>query len=358
MKRVLLTGVTGFVGRNLCLLLAGAPYVVRAALRSPRTEPAGVAEAAGRRGYHLADRSSWGAALEGVDTVIHAAARAHRVNDTAEEPYFEVNARGTLCLARAALRAGVTRFIYVSTIKVNGEGEPDRPYTASDEPHPSDAYARSKWLGEKYLYEVVAATAMQGVVLRAPLVYRPGVKGNFLRLLHWVPNGATRAARRHRQRAQSGKHLESVRFVAPRDGASGGSRRHVDGFRRRRSLDPGAGATNCPRYGPAREAAPAHSGAAAAPGRGTAGKGSGNAPALWIAHCGHRADPGAPGLVSTAVNRRGARSVRSFGTRLPDVAHRDGVRAITGIAAGHLGTGCIGAADSVHPWRRCREGRA
>jgi nucleoside-diphosphate-sugar epimerase len=187
MKRVLLTGATGFVGRNLCLLLEGAPYVVRAALRGPHTEPAGVAEAAVVG--DITSQTDWRAALEGVDIVIHAAARAHRVNDTAEEPYFEVNARGTLCLARAALRAGVTRFIYVSTIKVNGEGEPDRPYAASDEPHPSDAYAKSKWLGEKYLHEVVAPTAMQGVVLRAPLVYGPEVKGNFLRLLHWVQTG-------------------------------------------------------------------------------------------------------------------------------------------------------------------------
>ena len=120
MKRVLLTGATGFVGRNLCLLLEGAPYVVRAALRGPHTEPAGVAEAAVVG--DITSQTDWRAALEGVDIVIHAAARAHRVNDTAEEPYFEVNARGTLCLARAALRAGVTRFIYLSTIKVNGEG--------------------------------------------------------------------------------------------------------------------------------------------------------------------------------------------------------------------------------------------
>jgi UDP-glucose 4-epimerase len=138
----------------------------------------------------ITSRTDWGAALDGVDTVIHAAATAHRLNDAAaEEPYLEVNARGTLCLARAAARARVTRFIYLSSIKVNGEGKPDRPYSASDEPRPCDAYARSKWLAEGYLQDVVEATAMQGVVVRAPLVYGPEVKGNFLRLLRWVQTG-------------------------------------------------------------------------------------------------------------------------------------------------------------------------
>jgi nucleoside-diphosphate-sugar epimerase len=187
MRRVLLTGATGFVGRNLCLLLAGSPCVVRAALRRPRMEPAGVAESAVVG--DITSQTDWSTALKGVDTVIHAAARVHCVNDAAEEPYFEVNARGTLGLARAAVRAGVTRFIYLSSVKVNGEGEPARPYTTSDEPHPGDAYARSKWLAERYLHDVVEATGMQGVVVRAPLVYGPGVKGNFLQLLHWVQRG-------------------------------------------------------------------------------------------------------------------------------------------------------------------------
>src|SRR5271170_2995651 len=187
MRRVLLTGASGFVGRNLSLFLAGSSYVVRAALRRPHMEPVGVAESAVVG--DITSQTDWNTALKGIDTVIHAAARVHCVNDTAEEPYFEVNARGTLGLARAAARAGVTRFIYLSSVKVNGEGEPDRPYTTSDEPHPGDAYARSKCLAERYLQDVVKVTAMQGVVVRAPLVYGPGVGGNFLRLLHWVQRG-------------------------------------------------------------------------------------------------------------------------------------------------------------------------
>jgi len=184
MRRILLTGATGFVGRHLCARLAGAPYTVRAALRLPVAAPAGVAESAavGSIGAH----TDWDSALKDVDVVIHAAARAHRPNDTAVEPYLEVNARGTQHLAAAAARAGVERFIYLSSVKVNGEGRAERPYRADDAPHPEDVYANSKWLGEKYLWEVSRSSSMQPVVVRAPLVYGPEVKGNFLRLLRWV----------------------------------------------------------------------------------------------------------------------------------------------------------------------------
>jgi nucleoside-diphosphate-sugar epimerase len=188
MTRVLVTGASGFVGANLCACLAEARCLVRAALRTAGTPPAGVAEVAVVG--DIGSQTDWRAALDGVDTVIHAAARAHRLaNHDPEETYLEVNARGTLTLARAAARAGVQRFIYLSSIKVNGEGRADRPYSAADEAHPSDAYARSKLAGEEYLQEVVEASTLQGVVVRAPLVYGPGVKGNFLQLLRWVHAG-------------------------------------------------------------------------------------------------------------------------------------------------------------------------
>jgi UDP-glucose 4-epimerase len=184
MRRILLTGATGFVGRHLCATLAGAPYVLRAALHIPGAAPAGAVESAVVGSIDA--RTEWGPALRGVDIVIHAAARAHRLNDTAAAPYLEVNARGTQRLVAAAAQAGVTRFIYLSSVKVNGEGTAERPYRADDAPHPEDVYANSKWLGERYLWEVSGSSTMQAVVIRAPLVYGPGVKGNFLRLLRWV----------------------------------------------------------------------------------------------------------------------------------------------------------------------------
>ena len=187
MKRILLTGATGFVGRQLCAQLTAAPYVLRVALRRPGTAPAGAAEviAVG----DLCSRPDWRAALDGVDIVIHAAARAHHLGDTAVEPYFELNAHASEILARAAAAAGVSRFIYLSTIKVNGEGRPDRSYSSDDEPQPCDAYARSKWLGEQFVEQVARESAMASVILRAPLIYGPGVRANFLRLLRWVEAG-------------------------------------------------------------------------------------------------------------------------------------------------------------------------
>jgi nucleoside-diphosphate-sugar epimerase len=183
MRRILLTGATGFVGGHLCARLAGAPYVLRAALRMPLALP-GVAESAvvGPIDAH----TDWGSALSDVDVVIHAAARAHRLNDAAVEPYLEVNARGTQHLAVAAAQAGVRRFIYLSSVKVNGEGRADRPYRPDDTPAPADVYGNSKWLGERYLWEVGSSGKLEPVVVRAPLVYGPQVKGNFLRLLRWV----------------------------------------------------------------------------------------------------------------------------------------------------------------------------
>jgi nucleoside-diphosphate-sugar epimerase len=189
MARVLITGATGFIGRHLCAIAPAAGHVVRAAVRGTAAAPAGVAEhvVVGDVG----PSTEWRPALAGVDAVIHLAARVHVLHDTDEAStlYEETNSLGTLCLARAAAESGVRRFIYLSSVKVNGEETDGRAYAAADEPRPRDAYARSKWRAESHIREVGAATGMETVIVRPPLVYGPGVRANFLRLLGWVERG-------------------------------------------------------------------------------------------------------------------------------------------------------------------------
>jgi nucleoside-diphosphate-sugar epimerase len=189
MTRVLVTGASGFVGSALCDLLAQSGYTVRAALRSDRSMPACVAEKVSigdiAAPYNLPE------ALEDVDSVIHLAARAHILRDSPgnADLYTETNARGTSKLAEAAAVAGVRRFVYLSSIKVNGEATTDHAYTSEDEPRPQDAYGMSKLLGERSLLEVSTRTGMEAAIVRPPLVYGPGVRANFLRLLRWVDSG-------------------------------------------------------------------------------------------------------------------------------------------------------------------------
>lgn len=180
---VLVTGAAGFIGRVLCETLARSGYRVRAALRSDRSLPAFIQkELVGEIG----SSTDWSAALDGVDYVIHAAARVHVMRDTVADLSFETNANGTRRLAAAAAAAGVKRFVFLSSIKVNGEETTDRAYSATDAPQPQDAYGHSKLAGEKYVQEIGASTSMSTAIVRPPLVYGPGVKANFLRLLHWV----------------------------------------------------------------------------------------------------------------------------------------------------------------------------
>jgi nucleoside-diphosphate-sugar epimerase len=201
MNRVLVTGATGFIGGFLCEALARADYRVRGALRTDRAVPRAVAEK-----VIVGDINSttdWTQALEGVDLVIHAAARSHVLRPTrgSANLYFETNDRGTQRLANIAAQMHVTRFIYLSSIKVNGEESSARAYAPSDEPHPRDDYGLSKWNAEQHVAAAAGYAAMQAVIVRPPLVYGPGVRANFLRLLRWVdhgwplPFGAVRNAR-------------------------------------------------------------------------------------------------------------------------------------------------------------------
>ena len=180
MTRIVVTGADGFVGRALCPLLEAAGHAVRRATR-------GGVLAVG----DIGPETDWCAALGGCEAVVHLAARVHVLSDTSSDPlvaFRAVNAEGTLNLARQAAAVGVKRFVFVSSIKVNGEGR-DTPYTEADAVAPADAYALSKWEAEQGLREIALATGMQVVILRPPLVYGPGVKANFWRLMRAVAGG-------------------------------------------------------------------------------------------------------------------------------------------------------------------------
>jgi len=182
---VLVTGANGFVGRAACVAIRQAGHAVIPAMRQPH----GLTDerVVGEIGAH----TEWRAALYGVKMIVHLAARVHVMQDDPQyplAPYREVNTCGTLNLARQAAAGGVRRFVFVSSIKVNGEGR-ITPYTETDTPVPEDAYARSKWEAEQGLRQVAAETGMDVVILRPPLVYGPGVGANFLRLMQMIDRG-------------------------------------------------------------------------------------------------------------------------------------------------------------------------
>ncbi len=190
---ILVTGAGGFVGLRLCARLAAAGHVVKAAVRRDSAALAAITPAAHiLRIGDIGRNTDWQAALAGVDMVVHLAARAHVMRDGASDPlaeYRQVNVAGSECLARAATAAGVSRLIYMSSIKVNGEATVDSPFCESDAPAPLDAYGRSKWEAEQALSRIAAETGLGLTVLRPPLIYGPGVKGNLARLIGWIERG-------------------------------------------------------------------------------------------------------------------------------------------------------------------------
>lgn len=182
---ILVTGASGFVGRSLISRLVNDSLEVRACVRKghfPLSDTVDVVD-----GHNLSDNTDWHNVLEGVGVVMHLAARVHVMKDKVADPLAEfrkVNVDGTLNLAQQAAMAGIKRFIFISSIKVNGEHtEKGRPFTENDAPNPQDAYGISKLEAEQGLLKIAQQTGMEVVIIRPPLVYGPGVKANFASMM-------------------------------------------------------------------------------------------------------------------------------------------------------------------------------
>jgi nucleoside-diphosphate-sugar epimerase len=192
MMRCLITGGNGFVGRTLTRNALAQGYNVRLPLRQPEIVRKAVGVETIKIDNLSADRD-WTDALSCIDKVVHLAARVHVMNDKSSDPLVEfrrLNVEGAANLARQAAAAGVRRFVYLSTIKVNGEfTQEGRPFSADDAPAPQDPYAVSKYEAELALRQIADETGMEVVIIRPPLVYGPGVKANFESMMRWLSRG-------------------------------------------------------------------------------------------------------------------------------------------------------------------------
>lgn len=188
MENILLTGATGFLGNALLRKLntLARHNVTAAVRRPPRLSSLRIVNVPG-----LSKNTDWSASLTNQHVVIHAAARAHVIKEELGDPlggYHQVNVDGTLNLARQAASADVKRFIFISSIGVNG-GIGSRPFTEDDAPNPMELYAKSKWEAEKGLWEIQRETSMEFVIIRPPLVYGPNAPGSFGSLMRWIEKG-------------------------------------------------------------------------------------------------------------------------------------------------------------------------
>ncbi|MCI4410579.1 MAG: NAD-dependent epimerase/dehydratase family protein, partial [Thiotrichales bacterium] len=178
---VLITGATGFVGSAFLQDCLAKNIACTAAVRSHSAKlSTQVAQAVVG---DLSASQDWSQALQGVDVVVHCAARAHVMKDTTQEPlavYCEANTHATLNLAKQAVQAGVKRFVFVSSIKVNGEWtEQGKPFSEDAEPQPHDPFSVSKYEAEQGLKAIAQKTGLEMVIIRSPLVYGANAPGNF-----------------------------------------------------------------------------------------------------------------------------------------------------------------------------------
>ena len=203
MTTALVTGANGFIGSALCAALANHDYCVRGVVRDPSRSAGLSCEITKVR--DIEPDTDWSGSLIGVGMVVHLAARVHMMRDSATDPLAEfrrVNVAGTLNLARQSAAAGVRRFVFLSSVKVNGETTGSRAkgkvareengrvgFSEKDTPNPQDPYSVSKWEAELALKHIAAETGMEVVILRPPLVYGPGVKANFAALMRAVQRG-------------------------------------------------------------------------------------------------------------------------------------------------------------------------
>jgi nucleoside-diphosphate-sugar epimerase len=194
--RVMVIGGSGFIGQHLCAYLANSGHQIVATARSLEALH-GIGGLVEPVQLDLQSEDSVESVMNGIEAVVFLAARAHVIVDETEDPlneYRKVNVQGALKIARWAASQGVVRFIYISSIGVNGT-ESKIPFCESDLPNPGEAYAQSKWEAEQALVECCKANGMDLVVLRPPLVYGINAPGNFARLLkivakgYWLPLG-------------------------------------------------------------------------------------------------------------------------------------------------------------------------
>ena len=189
---IVVTGADGFIGRQVCRKLVESNKEVTACIRE-RADASVFGDISGSlklcRISSLVDDGNLTIALRNADAVIHLAGRAHVMRETAVDAlreYRTVNVSGTESIASVAARSGVRRFIFISSVKVNGEATEGAEFFADDQPNYVDPYGQSKWEAEERLLQIAADTQMEWVVVRPPLVYGPEVRGNFLSLMNCV----------------------------------------------------------------------------------------------------------------------------------------------------------------------------